>query len=48
MNNKTINKKDKFKIAVVCRTIGLEYDDRIRKECITLSKKADIKYSQIM
>jgi len=43
MNNKTINKKDKFKIAVVCRTIGLEYDDRIRKECITLSKKADIK-----
>jgi hypothetical protein len=31
------------KIAVVCRTIGLEYDDRIRKECISLSKNADVK-----
>lgn len=32
----------KPRIAIVARTIGLEYDDRIRKECIALSKKADI------
>ncbi len=31
------------KIAFVLRSIGLEYDDRIRKECITLSKTADVK-----
>lgn len=36
-----INKR--LKIAIVCRTIGLEYDDRIRKECITLAKNAEIK-----
>ncbi|MBZ9629080.1 glycosyltransferase [Psychroflexus sp. CAK1W] len=32
-----------LKIAMIARTNGLEYDDRIRKECITLSKIADIK-----
>lgn len=31
------------KIAIIARTVGLEYDDRIRKECTTLSKRADIK-----
>lgn len=31
------------RIAMVARTKGLEYDDRIRKECITLSKQADVK-----
>ena len=31
------------KIAIIARTSGLEYDDRIRKECITLSRKADLK-----
>jgi len=31
------------KIAVICRTIGLEYDDRIRKECISISKNAEVK-----
>jgi hypothetical protein len=30
------------RIAMIARTIGLEYDDRIRKECVTLSSKADI------
>ncbi len=39
--NKMVN--DKIKIAFVARTVGLEYDDRIRKECITLKKNADIK-----
>lgn len=33
----------RIKVAVVARTVGLEYDDRIRKECISLSKKADLK-----
>lgn len=33
----------KRKIAIICRTIGLEYDDRIRKECISISKHAEIK-----
>ncbi len=28
-----------MKIAFVARTVGLEYDDRIRKECITLAKQ---------
>lgn len=32
----------KIKIAFVARTVGLEYDDRIRKECITLSAYADV------
>jgi glycosyltransferase involved in cell wall biosynthesis len=32
----------KKKIAIVSRTIGLEFDDRIRKECISLSKKYDV------
>jgi glycosyltransferase involved in cell wall biosynthesis len=32
----------KKKIAVVVKTIGLEYDDRIRKECISLSTVADV------
>jgi hypothetical protein len=32
----------KKKIAMIARTIGLEYDDRIRKECISLSKNADV------
>jgi len=40
METKIENKK---KIAVVCRTVGLEYDDRIRKECISLSKIAQVK-----
>ncbi|TAI47540.1 glycosyltransferase [Flagellimonas allohymeniacidonis] len=31
-----------MKIAFVARTKGLEYDDRIRKECISLSKKHDV------
>lgn len=31
-----------MKIAFVARTKGLEYDDRIRKECISLSKKNQI------
>lgn len=31
------------KIAVVCRTVGLEYDDRIRKECISIAKSAEVK-----
>jgi glycosyltransferase involved in cell wall biosynthesis len=30
------------KIAFVLKTDGFEYDDRIRKECITLSKSADV------
>jgi hypothetical protein len=33
----------KLKVAVVCRTIGLEYDDRIRKECISIAKNAEVK-----
>lgn len=33
----------KYRLAVIARTQGLEYDDRIRKECISLSKIADIK-----
>lgn len=32
----------KKKIAFVLRTVGLEYDDRIRKECISLKEKYDI------
>jgi hypothetical protein len=32
----------KPKIAIILRTNGLEYDDRVRKECITLSKMADV------
>ncbi|TXN37625.1 glycosyltransferase family 4 protein [Flagellimonas hymeniacidonis] len=31
-----------MKIAFVARTKGLEYDDRIRKECLSLSKRNDI------
>ena len=31
------------KIAVICRTTGLEYDDRIRKECISIAKNAKVK-----
>jgi hypothetical protein len=31
------------KIAIILRTVGLEYDDRVRKECIELSKIADLK-----
>ncbi|MBD5781456.1 hypothetical protein IEN85_18290 [Pelagicoccus sp. NFK12] len=31
------------KIAVICRTIGLEYDDRIRKQCIALAERSEIK-----
>lgn len=30
------------RIAIILRTNGLEYDDRVRKECISLSKIADI------
>lgn len=30
-------------IAIVLRTVGLEYDDRVRKECIALSKIANLK-----
>ena len=30
-------------IAIVLRTVGLEYDDRVRKECIALSKIAKLK-----
>jgi glycosyltransferase involved in cell wall biosynthesis len=30
------------KIAIILRTNGLEYDDRVRKECISLSKVADL------
>lgn len=33
----------KPKIAIVCRTIGLEYDDRIRKECIAIAKHSELK-----
>jgi hypothetical protein len=33
----------KKNIAIVCRTIGLEYDDRIRKECLAISKNANLK-----
>ncbi|NQT27632.1 glycosyltransferase [candidate division KSB1 bacterium] len=32
----------KPKIAVIVRSLGLEYDDRVRKECITLAKVADV------
>ena len=38
-----MEKNKRPKIAMIARTTGLEYDDRIRKECITLSKKTDIK-----
>lgn len=31
------------KIAIICRTVGLEYDDRIRKECISIAKNAEVK-----
>lgn len=37
-----MKKENRIKIAMIARTKGLEYDDRIRKECISLSKKADI------
>ncbi len=30
-------------IAIILRTVGLEYDDRVRKECIALSKIANLK-----
>jgi len=33
----------KKKIAVIARAIGLEHDDRIRKECISLSKIGEVK-----
>ncbi len=33
----------KLNIAIVLRTVGLEYDDRVRKECIALSKIANLK-----
>ena len=29
-------------IAIVAKTAGLEFDDRIRKECISLSKKNNV------
>jgi hypothetical protein len=32
-----------YKIAVICRSVGLEYDDRIRKECISIAKHAEVK-----
>lgn len=32
-----------MKIAIICRTIGLEYDDRIRKECISIARHAEVK-----
>ncbi|MFA6127035.1 MAG: hypothetical protein WC699_07000 [Bacteroidales bacterium] len=35
--------KKRLKIAVILRTPGIEYDDRVRKECISLSKIADLK-----
>ena len=31
------------KIAIIARTSGLEYDDRIRKECIALYKNMSLK-----
>ena len=33
---------ERKKIAFVLRTVGLEYDDRVRKECITLARSADL------
>ena len=33
----------KNKVAFVLRSVGLEYDDRIRKECISAATKAEIK-----
>jgi len=43
LKNIFMKKTNRPKIAIIARTAGLEYDDRIRKECITLSKKADLK-----
>ena len=31
-----------LRIAVIARTVGLEFDDRIRKQCIALQKIAEL------